>query len=479
MKGLKKLLTGVLAATMIMAGSLTAFASDGAAIKIENASEGQTYNLYQIFTFEPSSDSATNGVYKLSAKWEGFSSKYFTVSNDGFKYITLTTDANGAALLNSNTAAAFAQEALAWAKANNVEVDETVTAPKEKDDDFVTTVEFSSLDYGYYLVDSSLGVLCALNTNTPSAVFEEKNDIPDIDKKVTEDLTNSLGEDNDAQIGQTIYYVSNVNLKVGGEDYIVTDKMTDGLDFTGVTSVTVGDVVLSEGTDSDYSVKVADNNRGFVLTFSNDYLKKLTADATAVISYTAVLNENAVLASATNDNEIYLNYNNGVETVHRYTHTKTYPLDIIKYAAEDGTKTPIAGAHFTMKNTTDDSDVYFVVSTDGATYTVVAEDTEGATNEIVTIADKKITVKGLDSDNYELTETKAPEGRNLLDKPVKVTINKTVSVEAPAEIAIPNGTGSLLPSTGGIGTTIFYIIGGILIVAGFAYFIVRRKADAE
>lgn len=478
MKGLKKLLTGVLAATMIMAGSLTAFASEGAAIKIENASEGQTYNLYQIFTFEPSSASATNGVYKLSAKWEGFSSEYFTVSNDEFKYITLTTDANGNALLNSNTAAAFAQEALAWAKANNVEVDGTVTAPKEKDDDFVTTVEFSSLDYGYYLVDSSLGVLCALNTNTPSAVFEEKNDIPDIDKKVTEDSTNSLGENNDAQIGQTIYYVSNVNLKVGGEDYIVTDKMTNGLDFTGITSVTVGEATLSEGTD--YTVETSENNHGFVLTFANDYLKKLTADATAVISYTAVLNENAVLASATNDNEIYLNYNNGVETVHRYTHTKTYPLDIIKYAAEDETeKTPIAGAHFTMKNTTDNSDVYFVVSTDGATYTVVAEGTTGATKEIVTIADKKITVNGLDADTYELTETQAPEGRNLLDKPVKVTINNTVSVEDPAEIAIPNGTGSLLPSTGGIGTTIFYIIGGILIVAGFAYFIVRRKADAE
>ncbi|WP_022775960.1 SpaH/EbpB family LPXTG-anchored major pilin [Butyrivibrio sp. AE2015] len=478
MKGLKKLLTGVLAATMIMAGSLTAFASDGADIKIENASEGQTYNLYKIFTFEPSSDSATNGVYKLSAKWEGFSSKYFTVSNDGFKYITLTTDANGNALLNSDTAAAFAQEALAWAKANKVEADATEPAPKEKDDDFVTTVEFSSLDYGYYLVDSSLGVLCALNTNTPNAVFKEKNGIPDIDKKVTEDSTNSLGENNDAQIGQTIYYVSNVNLKVGGEDYIVTDKMTDGLDFTGVTSVTVGEATLLDGTD--YSVVAAENNRGFVLTFSNDYLKKLTADATAVISYTAVLNENAELASDTNDNEIYLKYNNGVETVHRYTHTKTYPLDIIKYAAEDETeKTPIAGAHFTMKNTTDNSDVYFVVSTDGATYTVVAEGTEGATNEIVTIADKKITVNGLDADTYELTETQAPEGRNLLDGPVEVTINNTVSVKTPAEIAIPNGTGSLLPSTGGIGTTIFYIIGGILIVAGFAYFIVRRKADAE
>ena len=99
----------------------------------------------------------------------------------------------------------------------------------------------------------------------------------------------------------------------------------------------------------------------------------------------------------------------------------------------------------------------------------------GGNNEIVTVASEKITVEGVDSKNYELLETEAPLGFNKIDSRIAITIltDNTLIKE------VENFSGSVLPSTGGIGTTIFYILGGILIVAGVAYFIVRRKASAE
>jgi LPXTG-motif cell wall-anchored protein len=104
----------------------------------------------------------------------------------------------------------------------------------------------------------------------------------------------------------------------------------------------------------------------------------------------------------------------------------------------------------------------------------------------------KVYVRGLDADAYTLTETEAPAGYNLLSAPVNVVVHRATENVIDGnyylsdddnqnvnEIGVINKTGSLLPSTGGMGTTLFYIIGGVLIIAGVAYFMVRRKADAE
>ena len=164
----------------------------------------------------------------------------------------------------------------------------------------------------------------------------------------------------------------------------------------------------------------------------------------------------------------------------------TYPLQIKKIARGDASEKVLPGAEFQVIREFDNSVVKLTKVSD----TEYKVDPEGTVEAIVTVTETPVTVEGLNAENYVLVETKAPQGYNLLESSVtvngteykhaqQVTVSNT-SNTAKAQVAIvEDGTGLTLPSTGGIGTTIFYIIGGILVVAGIAYFIVRRKADAE
>ena len=221
-----------------------------------------------------------------------------------------------------------------------------------------------------------------------------------------------------------------------------------------------------------------------------------------------MINEKAIVSTKL-VNDAYLEYNNKATTEHDTTETYVYAFNL-KKTDENGNA--LAGAKFTMINGTetlafvyegtDDDNVYVyrvasAVEAYGA-QAVVTKDSDGNAivptltvgsvyTEIITPASGKVYVRGLDADSYTLTETEAPSGYNLLDNAVDVvvkrakeTIDGSYLINGSAnEFEVVNKTGSLLPSTGGIGTPIFYIIGAILIVAGVAYFIARRKADAE
>ena len=165
----------------------------------------------------------------------------------------------------------------------------------------------------------------------------------------------------------------------------------------------------------------------------------------------------------------------------------TYPLQIKKVAKGDTTEKVLPGAEFEVYRAFDKSQIKFTKISD----TEYKVDPDGGVETIVTVAETPVTVKGLNAENYILVETKAPQGYNLLESSVKladgteykhaqqVTVSTTSTTNAIQVEKVEDGTGLTLPSTGGIGTTIFYIVGGILIVAGAAYFIVRRKAAAK
>ena len=99
------------------------------------------------------------------------------------------------------------------------------------------TATLSGLNLGYYLVDTTLGTLCSLDTTNPTVAMKEKNEAPTITKDVQEDSNNTWGDKNDADINQTVNFKATVTVKKGAENYTVHDTMSAGLTYKGVTAV--------------------------------------------------------------------------------------------------------------------------------------------------------------------------------------------------------------------------------------------------
>ena len=536
MKGFKKLLTGILAATMVMATSITAFASEttpdanDGEVTIDNAIPNQEYKLYKLFDFE-NADVEGQGVYKITSEWAPF----FAEGAPGAEYITV--DANGyvkwngeqpdntddrAAVLEANVGDAqeFAQAALAYAKANNITaVTKTAGAAAQGQDRAV--VEFTGLGYGYYLVGSGAGALVSLNTLTGDTVtIHEKNDTPTVDKEVKED-SGDYQKQNDAEIGQVVEYRTTIHAKAHGTGYKLYDKMDEGLTFDATSvNVTVGGAAVDSknwtlSAGGDYTAKDS-NDATFTITFTDEYTQGLPTDTDIVVTYTATVNDKAVKNVALT-NKTLIEFGNKTRSEESFTRTYAWGIKVVKYTganAKDGTK--LEGAQFVIyKDVLDEAGakvgIAYAQVTNGKLTGWTAADTttenlsnlelsyfEGKGATVFTSDAKgEIFVDGLDADSYSLLEVVAPVGYNKLTSAVNFVVKSTVATDGKTlenelkqveddgsvidikEIDVQNNAGSLLPSTGGIGTTIFYVVGGLLIVAGVAYFMLRRKADAE
>ena len=488
MNRIKKLIVGFLVSAMVLGMAITAYAASGT-ITISNANAGQTYDAYRVFDFVPADEEnlATNsgGIYKLASKFSGLPS--YTYDDDGTSvamssFFTVgdndILDTSG--LATEEDVKVFGRAVLAYAKANGIGNDGSTTATE----DGVATISVS--EYGYYVVDSSLGSAVAVDTTKPDAAIAEKNSAPEIKKEVSGATNNSTiyndHTGNDAQIGDTVEFTIAADLKRGGENYAIVDTLTPGLTLVDVQD---SNISFSNG-DLAYTIDNAyvdeNGNKGFKITFEGEP----KADTTATVVYQAVVNKDAAIASEENINEAFLIYGNGTETTHVTTKTMTYPLQIKKIARGDNSGKVLPGAEFQVIREFDNSVVKLTKVSD----TEYKVDPEGTVDAIVTVTETPVTVEGLNAENYVLVETKAPQGYNLLESSVtvdgkeykhaqQVTVSNTSKVGEVQTATVEDGTGLTLPSTGGIGTTIFYIIGGILVVAGIAYFIVRRKADAE
>ena len=191
MKHARKLASLLLALVMVFALATTAFAEDETgSITINDAVVGQTYTIYQILDLESYNASANAYAYKATTAWSDF------INSEAIKGTYVEVDAQGYVTWKDGAdAAAFAKLAQKYAKDNSIANQGTVTAT-------TTTVSFTGLDLGYYLVDTTLGTLCSLDTTNPDVVMEEKNEVPTNVKTVEEDSTGNYGEKNDAEIGR-------------------------------------------------------------------------------------------------------------------------------------------------------------------------------------------------------------------------------------------------------------------------------------
>lgn len=232
MKHVKKLLGLLLALTLSLTLCLPAFAKgtndNSGSITINDAVEGHTYNAYQIFVLESYNTEANAYAYKANSAWENWlknQTQYVKIDAQG--YVTWVQDAD---------AAAFAKAALAHAEEANIQPTATQTAPAPATGAQYSTVPFENLNLGYYLVDTTLGTLCSLDTTAPSVEMFEKNEPPHINKQVKEDSDNSWGDKNTAEIGDTVYYKTTITAKEGAEKFILHDEMSEASPLTPAAS---------------------------------------------------------------------------------------------------------------------------------------------------------------------------------------------------------------------------------------------------
>jgi len=496
---MKKLISLVLAIMMVAVVGL-AFADNGA-ITITNKSNPEdgttTYEAYRIFDIAPAVDTDGNPItetdgtfqsvtYTIASKWTGF----FATGAAGAAYLGTTASSATAPQIivdgaikyinvSESNVQAFAAAAFAYSQSAPVAADATNT-----------TGTFTGLDYGYYMVypkgasinEGTFTSIVSLTNANPSQEIRQKAKFPEIDKE--DDQT-------DLELGGVVNYtitgeVPNTN-GFTTYDYIVKDTMSNGLTFNDNIVVTIGEgtaavtitdacTIVKTGIDETFTVQIP------VMRYQEKVGQKIT------VAYSATINENAVVKSTLQEkNHAELVYSNDPKdnTNHTTTppdETKVYTSNLVIDKYEDGTPTKkLAGAKFKLYKMVGTNKVYYKLNDADDAHetkyvTWVAEDqaTEVETDEYGTAS-----FQGLENGSYKLTETVAPSGYNKLTADVDVTIagNDTEEIGVVATSTVPNNQGTELPSTGGIGTTIFYIVGGLLLVGAAIVLVARRKAQ--
>lgn len=507
-KTIQKLMAVLLAAAMVCAMAIPAFATDGDAtaaaatgtgsITIENAVTNQTYKIYRILNLEYHAD--TNSYrYTANGAWEGFIHR----ENNNFKldketgavtWINTNPENNGTAIQQiANSAGKYAEYT-----PNNVQEDGSAKANG-------ITLTFSNLPLGWYLVVSDLvdldkGALCSIDTTDPTVEIREKNSNSTLDKSILEG--DQLLSVNNAGIGDVVNFQLDIVVKDGQpKGYVVHDKMSEGLTFNS-NSVSVFLLRHSDDEASGYlkTGYTLVTNPGDGCTFEVKFDDgTLEPNDAVTISYTATVNNKAVIAGSGNTNEAYLQYNNNKTTVKHTTTTYVWGMGVRKFAnlGTDKEDTPLADAEFQLYKMDGETKKYAKFAETGTNTSIykLTGWTNNATEaiKVKTPANGNITFEGLDAGTYYLEETKAPVGYNKLTAPITVVISShlpdaadgTASYTVTADgaetssytVRVENKAGTELPSTGGIGTTIFYVVGGGLMVAAIVLLVTKKRME--
>ena len=561
----------LMAMTMILSMSMTAFAADAAdapkgTLTVNNTVEGKTLDLYQIFT---ATKSGENVAYTLNSAYEGFfknntripGSESLTgeaLSEAAYNYVKEQVGANGEAA----TAKTFAKDVLGWI----LDSKNHITATKTVNTTATSTV-VSDLAYGYYLVypkgatDTSTApgnqtytsAASLVSITADTATINMKSNYPTVDKKIIPAQSGSgitvgaivdaswdgshqmeLDDENNPEdtiaphsesdekkagdfgIGDTVTYqlTSKVPDMTGYNSYTFkfSDTLSKGLDLKEVLSVKVGNTTLTakkSGTNT-YALAYDQAKRTLTVTLNDFYnsYKNHTGETITVV-YTATLNKDAVIGMNPNTNKAVVEYSNDPTTGGTGTSepsivdVHTFDFTIYKYYLKDQNnkedKTALAKAEFelykgnTEGTAADEQAKVNIVDEGEGVYRQATADEAKATGftsaKIVSDADGKVLVKGLDAGTYYLRETKAPEEYNKLLSDIKVeikanydpktgkltsysvdyTYNGTTTTgkeikdtKTSPEVAVENKTGAQLPSTGSKGALMVTLAGIVL-----------------
>ena len=481
----------------VKADDTTTATTEKGTITINNAVDGQTYTIYKLLDLESYDKTKNNYSYKPANGWESFidqNTDYFIKNEyDGISWKANEGETTEQA---QKRASALAKKALEYAKdsSKSITCSDTKTAHS-------TTVTFSGLDLGYYLVDSSAGALCSLNTTNPSAEIKEKNGQPTVEKKVSSTDGNGYGDSNDVNIGDKVYFQTIITAQAGAQDYVLHDTMDEGFTFTNNIQVKLND---SKVENQDYSIylKGTENNKTtdgctFEIRFTKDFCDKLKENDKIYVTYTAMLNSKAFIGINNNDasgntNATKITYGaNNKESVESKTQTYTYQIPVFKYTGIG--KTPLAGATFSLFTTEMEGDAIKLVQKTGTQeyrLAIQGETGEKEVTEITTTDTGRFSIQGLKPGNYWLEETAAPKGYNKLKKRIKIAVGAhgAITIDGnynadgtvsggnlEAEVGVENKSGTVLPSTGGAGTTMIYLVGAVLVLGSGVVLATKRR----
>lgn len=496
MKLIKKIAAIMFAFMMVVSMSCNVKADDATTpttgegkITINNAIPKQTYKLYRLLDLESYSVNEDgqkengNYSYKPASKWKTF------LEGDGIRDVYFTFENGYASWKKDANVETFAKLAIEHANKENavIKPEETEVAAAAIEGNNTSTVTFKNLPLGYYLVDSSVGSLCGLDTAVKEVTIDEKNGVPSVEKKVSNSENGTFGESSTASIGDTVYFKTTITAQQGAQNYVLHDKMTDGLKFNGKVEVKKGE---SPVATSNYTLKTSGFNDDctFEIEFGQTFCDDLQKDEKITVTYSATLNENAVIGNDanTNTNKTLLSYGDSQKTTEVTTNTKTFKMDVFKYTENRNDKTKkdgLAGAVFTLKKEGETNTINFVREKTDETNGDVYRVAKTGNANITTNKSGKFTIKGLSAGTYKLEETKQPAGYNKLSGPVTVVIDNVGNVTVDGANADPvkvlNKTGTVLPSTGGAGTTMIYLIGGALVLGSGVVLVTKRRVKGK
>ena len=497
MKSTRKLASLLLALVMVFALATTAFAQDvtvtggTGSITISNAAKGETYTIYKLFDATVSEDGksiAYTGTIPESLE------TYFAADANG--YISATDAAKDGANMSEGLKTALKT----WAKAA------TATSAAESDG---SALNFKELAYGYYVVTTTQGEqVISVDSTMPNATIVDKNSSTPKDLHKNADI-------NDVSIGDMVTYTVSFktsNYYGAGADakeivsYTIEDTLPDFLSNVDVIRIIVDNDGKSETTDDQKNVTGQfDNNKKIVIDWYDEDNNKFLYNngATVTITYTAKVTDKAAIDGAGNTNKVTVTWTTkdgeqpGPGKIEDSETIFTYAI-ALKKVNNKGIALPGAVFEFPfyVKSTADTDGAYVYAGTTAG---------EGLTNRITTPDTGVIVVKGVKSGSYEITEVTAPAGYNKLTAPVTVQAVKTSSTSthttvyldkdgnvvdvsakeievkvdidtiAATPLVVVNKAGTELPSTGGMGTTVFYILGFVLVMGAVVLLVTKKR----
>ncbi len=494
MKHIKTLTSLVLAMVMALSLSVTALATNidllKNAITVTDVKAGATYSLYKMLDLSVDDDQ-TAYSYTVNEAWEDF----FTGDGAGAAYVNI--DAQGYVTWKDDKADAASMEAFGKAADKFASDHRLVPLQSIRYSGFGAGVVFGNLDSGYYLITSTVGtkVIVATTPSKPNVTIQEKNEVPTLDKQVKEDSNNQWGDSNDADMGQTVEFRIKVTLPAGSENVVVHDQMSAGLDLNpGSIKIYTDAAMTTELAAGSYAATTDTLNDActFEISFQQTYLDGLKNATELYVYYTATLNQGAVVGLPGNPNDSWLDYgdeNHTQSTPKSETVTYTWDMDVLKYA-NGNESSVLEGVKFVLLNS-DKTKVATVANgkITGWVASGVTADAQGVytypntwpENTILTTNESgKIEIDGLDADTYYLHEVETLPGFNVLGADEKVEIKGAENgAYNTVCIKINNNSGTELPSTGGMGTTIFYALGGVLVLAAVVLLVTRKRMSSK
>ena len=469
---MKKLIALLIACILTVALGVTAFAAESTestgTITITPPTDVDpnvetTYNIYKVFD---ASGNSTSISYRLMSGKENAPAG-FTVDGAGNVSYAGGKEATSLTQDDINAIAAY------------VEGDTPVATLTAKGSEPVTS---ENLPNGYYFITTTTGSLVTINSTNPNAEVKDKNSIPVLNKAITGVGTGSYDEDGKkalAQLGAVVNYEVTITAGKGAKGYKFHDKMDAGLAYND-------DVTISGLDDVKYEVsKTPDEGDTITLTFT--FEEALKEGTEIKIAYTATVTSDA-LQDKPAENTATVSYGNNYQYTTVPDNTKVYNAKFTVTKTDQDDK-PLAGAGFVIKNK--DGKYYQLTNPSQADSSASQTEGEAAVTaptvnwvdkiedatEYISDAEGKVQAfTGLADGTYTLSEKTTPAGYNsVADSTFEIKGNDYSAENLKQSATIINQSGAVLPSTGGMGTTIFYLFGSLLVLGAAVLMVTRRR----